>query len=303
MTFAQVNEEIRQDNSEVRALRQEILRLQQLLQINGIQHSLSSTSNSEISNTYRLSFGNDDDDNYDKMESSIQIQNNAINELKNMNALTNDTMSQEDDSDTDRQDGNSPSRNSSEIAKVKNSSAVHLQRITCEKIVNALGTVLVAVDSFLKSLNPSSAVTGVEGLSEPSILEKRVYCDNDNAVKKDGEDRWNLSYKSGLSIHSDTKRSNGMAVNKTQFKNTAKGTETLTVPTSQKHNIRSSKSKSLSSLLKQRRKLHGEEKDDLKLEEELKKARKNKDQKLQLRQWLLEKETKAENPKGSFYLT
>ena len=303
MTFAQVNEEIRQDNSEVKALRQEILRLRQLLQINGIQHSDKTNSNDEISETIRSSLEHNNHDDYDKVENAIHTQNDVKSE-SNWNMSTY-SMSK-DESDTDGQDRNSSCK--LDIVETRNTSASHLHRITCEKIVNALGTVLVAVDSFLKNINLSPTKSGAEALSESSssdIHKKSFDCVDYELVKKEA-DKWKLSHRCSPT-HIDTKKCNNIITNKSVTTSATRKTETFTVPTPMKHSLHLSKGKSLSSLLKQRRRLHGDvpedEREDLRLEEELKKARKNKHQKLQLRQWLLEKETKAENPTGSFYVT
>lgn len=297
MTYAQVNEEITESQSskEVKILQQEILRLQMLLQNHGIQYSDTLTTKAETT-TATHNHNTPSNTNFASRDNKYNIENGNDDYPLHTYAQDEVNMKQTVKIDSNHKLNNETEEVDSYVKEktneVKDASSTNLQRMTCEKIVSALGIVLVAVDSFLKTINikplPSRARESSELQRSPSNQVDR------DPPKERSRVNWEFNDKSTTNkINRATFQTPPTATEKKRVTSVFKPPEAINYSNH-------AKNKALSTLLQQRRKLKGmeveNEIEDLELKEELKKAREQKEKKIQLRQWLLEKETKAEKP-------
>jgi len=265
MTFAQVNQVVQcGESAEVKILRGEILRLRKLLEMNGIKHNdVINTDNSIID------------------EKSRQSQDKgAVDDLSPIA-------------------GNNPLHHEGDITKSNRKSISKLQQMICKKIIHALGSVLLSVDMFLKTINtiPTKPDDGQQQIMSYVSLFDKIHdlCEvDDDASANNKETKIEISSCVGSTVTTN-RDYNNVSCNKNNI------TSNIMHNHSNSRKIKSS----LSSLLKHRRELCShidENKVDVKLKEELNEAKRQRDQKLQLRQRLLEREEKAENPLLSFTL-
>jgi len=334
MTYAQINEEMISKDPEVAMLKHEIDRLKRLLEDNGILHS---PQNLEQKNTESLSRSNQMVRQSASHRDVSQFDEHAEVDAKEVETSSNlvlDVHAQEpkqrqNDSsyhDADELKVTSYDMTSGELAAIaalgeRNSSLqsqnvqpeqlgtddIHLPtdrwdplemmhdnhelnaplvyNATCKRIVNMLSSVLVLVDAFLASVvAPTNPNTRAEEYRVDTLPTWHADVSTHSGKDYRGEEDEMTSH---LLAHSEVTREKRRQ---------------SSIPTPSN---RSSKS-SLSTLLSRRKQLKGEseesrDKDEAQLKEELTKMRKKKAQKLELREWLLEKEQKAENP-VSFYM-
>ncbi len=262
MTHSHVNAVVSHDKSvEVEMLQQEVLRLQRLLEANGICHSGGVITNNRVFTPNNENFIDDVNPsrNYELHETTSK---RSLNEIERQNL-----------------------QNKSGYDEVRNCADTCLERMTCKKIIDALSVVLLNVDLFLKTVQRYPKSKSKESQETRELLSFAKQNEHsDDIVKADVPSAMKPTrqYKYCDNIEIQTK----------------KIIDTTSCP--------SFKSNSLSSLLQKRRELNGVQldhnKEDLKLKEELKKARKCKDQKMQIKRWLIEKEEKAENTLAAYSL-
>lgn len=268
MTHAQVNEVVSHNKSvEVEMLQQEVLRLQRLLEANGICYSdrvitnnRAFTPNNESFNDYVNPSGN-----YEMHETTSK---GSMNEIDRQNL-----------------------QNESGYGEVRNRADTCLERMTCNKIIDALSAVLLNVDLFLKTAQryPKSKSKKSQETRELLSFTKQ----NEHSLKR-------MTSDSDESLKTDVP--SAMKPTRQYYDNIEIQKKKIIATAS----FPSFKSNSLSLLLQKRRELNGaqldHDKEDLQLKEELKRARKCKDQKVQIKQWLIEKEEKAVDALAAYVL-
>ena len=308
MTFAQVNEEITEDQSEVKALQQEILRLRMLLLNNGIEYRdnlrTAYSYNTGLDTTKEINSNGHSVNNDSGIDATgiINIASTYYNDQSyHAGGDVDQTMEIESKHEaTHYIKEDYSSSNTAKGSEIVDNSSTYLQRMACTKMVDALGAVLVKVDSFLKTINFNPHLSREDLSSDNSSLYDR----NDSIHHFENRIQ-DSRMQGGLNNDlSDIKRDHNDSVPVASITEVGTEFKIPVAPASKGNVFNRTPGKSLSSLLERRLKLKGtrfvNEGKDIELKEELKKARRQKEQKLQLRQWLLEKETKAENA-GALY--
>ena len=299
MTFAQVNQEMTQvgESEDIKAMKIEILRLKNLLHTHGIASTLNDSQSNcmpdkkvNIESQHREIHANETPDGHSPASNDSHM--NLLHELKRNN----------DEIETIR----SNVKPIYQTKEVLDTSRSKLKLLTCEKIVSALGTVLVSVDSFLNTLNLYQRPNEIEKECSSAI----EYIPSQDAVVVDRSkevcgtiDHIDDNFKAIIAYNNDLRpeKINTLQLSKID----PKLDSTMYNEVSKSTHVKGQTS--LTYLLKQRKQLRGNLRDsvdnnnDFELKDELKKAKKKKKQNLQLHQWLLDKEKNAENPFQSFY--
>lgn len=317
MTFAQVNENLAPKREDIKMLQQEITRLKRLLRSHGINDSPqisleedeyddATDTNIYIFDEQRKSSGD-----HHRLQQNKSFRTEAVAEFNN-----DDTLEQV-----------IPSC----VTPFKSDSTIVSKR-ACEKIIDALDMVVSTVDSFLKTMKLSNSSSSFSLANNSSSQEFDINTTPDIPVEDDCnfDCEENIHPKQGQPIdppriddsesktdmtnepnhHMQPIQSNGDVISKRMKQNSkhlnTNNSEPKTTKFKQvKYSLdgNTSSSSSLTSLLQLRQKLKGVDAQEEKLKEQIQIAKKQKEKKLQLRHWLLEKEEKSQYHYHSFNKT
>ena len=271
MTCAQVNENaIASKNDDVKILQQEIVRLKNLLKFHGI----SDTPQTQLEHSGLNSFNHN---NIHDEETQVHpyVEPMKYNSMEREDCESNDSVTPMETRTID------VINDSSLEIEQHSTKSTHDHKQTCEKIIDALDMVVTTVDSFLRTIKLNNIVpqTSSTDLSpdinakDVSVISNVTY--NDNIITKP------LKPKQPKCNDIDTTMTPKMAPNESG------------------RLLNENRRNSLTSLLQQRKKLQGVDVQEEKLKEKIQIAKKQQKQKLQLHQWLLDKEEKTQYPYNS----
>jgi len=332
MTHAKINEDTtHKEDPEMKVLRDEIYRLKQLLQQNGItdppQQLEALSENSPIENNNAWQSARDNGPQFgsesrNSVETQQPQQHDKLVGLPRKLSQNEASKATVYDDSTCRISAEEPSvvaalgeqsefrlgllekqpaaLSTTALDEMENSNECaefHIESMpsneTCRRIIGMLGSVLTLVDTFLTSVSvsyePNSGAEKKQNFTNPSSPEDN--CDRGEGVERIGGGNM-ISTPLVMHQHHVLKKKHG---NENKIKNSTRPKKNGDEST-------------LTALLSRRKQLKGgiEESSNLDVENKLKKqlvkALKKKDQKLQLRDWFLEKEQKAEHPMSRYIL-
>ena len=274
MTFAQVNENVlASKNEDVKILQQEIARLKNLLRSHGISDipQTQVEQQSDLNSFNNIHLGEEETQihtypapiQYNSLERDDCESNFCVTPIQTTIDVINDS--------------------SLEIEQQSTKSS-HDHKKTCEKIIDALDMVVTTVDSFLRTMKLNNIVpeTSSTDLS-PGINVKDVPAISTSTFNNDT-----------ITTPVELKQLKRNDVDTIKPTLTSK-----MVPKESGRLVNENRRNSLTSLLQQRKKLQGVDVQEEKLKEQIQMAKKQQQQKLQLHQWLLEKEEKTQYPYNS----